>query len=127
MRRPSGRERCKSARARGTDLPEALRGAIERERGNLSKAESVLECLAISMEQDADSADRPYYPDVAHLARDLIRQSIGRLDCVVLRRLLRNRVEEISLPLRMDDIGADVARLLPPRSSVHEQEQAVPI
>jgi len=81
----------------GIPVPEALHEAIETERGNLSKAESVLGCLAISMEHEADTADRPYYPDVAQLARELIRQSINRLDSLVLqRRLLKNRVEEVS-------------------------------
>src|SRR5476649_1517324 len=34
----------------GVPVPEGLHEAIENERGNLSRAESVLGCLAISME-----------------------------------------------------------------------------
>jgi hypothetical protein len=83
----------------GVHVPEGLHEAIETERGNLSKAESVLGCLAISMEYDADSAYKPYYPDVAQLARELVRQSINGLDSLVLQqRLLRNKIKEGALP-----------------------------
>jgi hypothetical protein len=79
----------------GLPVPEGLHEAIEIERGNLAKAESVLGCLIASMEYEADSADRPYYPDVAELARDLVKQSIKGLDSLVLqRRLLRDKVRE---------------------------------
>jgi hypothetical protein len=72
-----------------------LHEAIEDERGNLSKAESVLGCLAIALEYEGDSANGPHYPDVAELARELVRQSINGLDSLVLqRRLSKNRVEE---------------------------------
>jgi hypothetical protein len=79
----------------GVPVPEGLHEAIEIERGNLSKAESVLGCMAISMEYDTDSANKPYYPDVAQLARELIRQSINGLDSLMLQqRLLRNKIKE---------------------------------
>jgi hypothetical protein len=79
----------------GVAVPEGLHEAIENERDNLSKAESVLGCLAISMEYESDSVDGPYYPDVAQLARELVRQSINGLDSLVLQqRLLRNKVKE---------------------------------
>jgi hypothetical protein len=72
-----------------------LHEAIETERDNLSTAESVLGCLAISMEYEADSVNGPYYPDVAQLARDLVRKSINGLDSVTLQqRLLRNKIKE---------------------------------
>ena len=79
----------------GVPVPEGLHEAIEIERGNLSKAESVLGCLAISMEYEADAVNGPHYPDVAQLARDLVRQSIDGLDSLVLQqRLLRNKIKE---------------------------------
>ncbi len=79
----------------GVPVPEGLHEAIENERDNLSKAESVLGCLAISMEYEADSVSGPYYPDVAQLARELVRQSINGLDSLVLQqRLLRNKIKE---------------------------------
>jgi hypothetical protein len=72
-----------------------LHEAIETERGNLSKAESVLGCLVISMDHETDGPDKPYYPDVAQLARELVRHSIDRLDSLVLQqRLLRNKIKE---------------------------------
>ena len=85
--------------AYGVRLPEALHDAIEIERGNLSQAESLLGCLAISMEYEyeTDSVDAPYYPDVARLARDLLRQSINGLDSLSLQKhLLRDKVKEES-------------------------------
>ena len=76
-------------------IPEGLHEAIETERGNLSKAESVLGCLVIAMEYDTDSLDTPYYPDVAQLAREMVRRSINDLDSLALqRKLLRNKVKE---------------------------------
>src|SRR6185312_14463880 len=41
------------AHAYGVPVPEGLHDAIETERGNLSKAESVLGCLVISMEYES--------------------------------------------------------------------------
>jgi hypothetical protein len=79
----------------GVAVPEGLHEAIEDERDNLSKAESVLGCLAISMEYESDAVSGPYYPDVAQLARELVRQAINGLDPLVLQqRLLRNKVKE---------------------------------
>lgn len=79
----------------GVPIPEALHEAIENERSNLSRAESVLGCLAISMESETDSVNGPYYPDVAQLARELVRQSINGLDSLMLQKhLLRNKIKE---------------------------------
>src|SRR3979490_1857285 len=79
----------------GVPVPEGLHEAIEIERGNLSKAESVLGCLAISMEYETDSVNGPYCPDVAQLAREMVRKSINGLDSLVLQqRLLRNKIKE---------------------------------
>ena len=76
-------------------VPAGLHEAIEIQRGHLAKAESVLGCLAISMEYETESADKPYYPDVAELARELVRQSINGLDSLVLQKhLLRNKIRE---------------------------------
>ena len=79
----------------GVPVPEGLHDAIETERDNLSKAESVLGCLAIAMEYETDSVNGPYYPHVAQLAREMVRQSINSLDSHVLeQRLLRNKIKE---------------------------------
>jgi hypothetical protein len=68
--------------------------AIERERDNLAKADSVLGCLVIAMEYGTDSAGAPYYPDVAQIARDLVQQSLRGLDVVNLQRPLRDKVKD---------------------------------
>jgi hypothetical protein len=79
----------------GLPVPEALHEAIEIQRDHLAKAESVLGCLITAMEYNTDSVNRPYYPDVAELARELVKQSINGLDSLVLQqRLLRNKVRE---------------------------------
>lgn len=94
--RRAGRTKLRPvAHAYGVPVPEGLHEAIETERGNLSKAESVLGCLVISMEYETEALDKPYYPDVAQLARELVRQSINGLDSLVLQqRLLRNKIKE---------------------------------
>jgi hypothetical protein len=100
-RSASGVRRSRDRKARpvdhvyGVPVPEGLHEAIETERGNLSKAESLLGCLVIAMEYEADAVTGPYYPDVAQLARELVKQSINSLDSIVLeQRLTRNRVKE---------------------------------
>jgi hypothetical protein len=104
-RPPRSRRRAAGgSHAYGVALPESLHEAIEAERGNLAKAESVLGCLTIAMEySDSDSTTEPYYPDVAQVARDLVRQSINALDSLTLqRRLAQDRVKEGSvLPAAM--------------------------
>ena len=83
-----------SGHAYGIALPAELHEAIEAERGNLAKAESLLGCLVTAMECESDSATAPYYPDVAQMARELVRQSINGLDSLALHKLLsRNRVK----------------------------------
>jgi len=79
----------------GVPVPEALYEAIENERSNLSRAEAVLGCLAISMESQPDPVNGPYYPEVAQLARELVRQSINGLDSLALQKLLlKDKVKE---------------------------------
>ena len=98
----------------GVPVPQALHEAIEEERGHLSTAESLLGCLAISLEHATDPGTAPYYPDVAGLARDLLRQSIDRLDSLNLqKRLTRNRVREA--------VRIGVYRAEPPRISLTPQ------
>ena len=94
-RNPGGTKAQPVEHAYGVTMPEGLHEAIETERGNLSKAESVLGCMVISMEYDTDSVNKPYYPDVAQLAREMVRRSINGLDSLTLQqRLLRNKIRE---------------------------------
>jgi len=80
---------------RSVGLSAPLQEAIEIERDNLARAESLLGCLAISMECESESATGPYYPDVAQIAREMVRRSINGLDSLALERAhLRNKVKE---------------------------------
>jgi hypothetical protein len=127
----SGSERAGRRRAatRATQppraaLPENLQEAIEAERRNLAKAESVLGCLSIALEyDDTESTRGPYYPDVAEVARDLVRHSIDGLDSLALERhLARDRVKdacELIADLRLErheaaSIGWKHCPALPP-------------
>jgi len=104
-----GRKAKMSREQYDVPVPEELTDVIEIERDNLSKADSVLGCLVTSMEYGAESADQPYYPDVAQLARDLVRKSINGLDSLVLqRRLLRNKVKETVGLVWSDRVYADM-------------------
>jgi hypothetical protein len=91
-----GRKSDPSQHVYGGPVPEGLHEAIESERDNLSKVESLLSCMVLSMEYQNAPLDGPYYPAVAQLARELVEQSINGLDPFVLRqRLLRNKIEEV--------------------------------
>ena len=109
---PGDRKEGNSNRPRQRNVaavPEGLSEIIEIERDNLSKADSVLGCLVTSMEYGAESIDQPYYPDVAQLAREVVRKSINGLDSLVLqRRLLRNKVRETGGLLRYDRAYAEM-------------------
>jgi len=77
-------------------VPKRLREAIEAERDNLCKAESLLACMVVSLEYQDDPLDGPYFPAVAQVAREVVARSIDGLDPYVLRqRLLRNKIEEV--------------------------------
>jgi hypothetical protein len=94
--RSRGRTREPSEPAPDLPVPSHLLEAIEVERDNLSKAESLLACMAVSMEYQNDPLEGPYYPALAQLARELVERSINGLDPFMLRqRLLRNKIEEV--------------------------------
>lgn len=50
---------------------------------------SLLSCIALAMDND-DGSDKvgPYYPGLIEIARDLVNESIGRLDWDQLERLV---------------------------------------
>lgn len=68
--------------------------AIETERDNLSRAESLLGCLTIAMEYGDMTHQGPYYPDVAQIAREMVRKSIGALDPINLPNPSGDKVKE---------------------------------
>jgi hypothetical protein len=95
LRRRQSRKDRASNRPSPIPIPERLSEAIEAERGNLAKANSLLGCLAISLEYGPDPVTGPYHSDVAELARDLVRKALNGLDSVSLQSLLeRNEFED---------------------------------
>jgi len=75
-------------------VPARLRPFLESERDSLEKAQSLLECIAHSMEYAEHPVLGPYYPDVARLASDLIKQRTKNLD----ELLLNGRLPQSARP-----------------------------
>jgi hypothetical protein len=73
--------------------PGNIEEAIEDERGRLMKAEAILHCVAIAMdESEGDNTRAPCYQAALSVARDLLVQSINRLDTVRVRPMLDDRL-----------------------------------
>jgi hypothetical protein len=70
-------------------IPEALQDAIEKERGNLTRAEALLGCLVTAIEYgEKDLKDAPDYGLVVKMAHELVHASIDKLDSVYLEQTL---------------------------------------
>jgi hypothetical protein len=65
-------------------VPARLRPFLESERDSLVRAQSLLECIAHSMDHADHPVFGPYYPDVARLAANLIKQRTKNLDELLL-------------------------------------------
>ena len=59
---------------------ERLLSTVYRERRTLMRADAVLRCVAVALEYDGWSADEPDYAEAIGVARNLISQSIERLE-----------------------------------------------
>lgn len=59
-----------------------LQEMIQTEIRNLCRAESVLRCVALSMDYEPLDAGSPYYPDVVEVAVDLVKRSLEDLDAL---------------------------------------------
>jgi hypothetical protein len=57
-----------------------LQDMIRAELFNLGKAESVLRCLALSMDTQPLDTESPWYPDVVEVVGDLVKRSLVDLD-----------------------------------------------
>lgn len=66
------------------DLSSTVEDAINEERRNLQKAESVLGCLVLALEYD--ESDELDYSDVARAVRSMVSAAITGLDPTSLRR-----------------------------------------
>jgi hypothetical protein len=80
-------------RSRARQLKQLLE-TVEQERANLSRVESLLECLRIAMEYESQASTGPYYPDVAQIAHELVHKSVNALDLIHLTRPERDKVQE---------------------------------
>jgi hypothetical protein len=72
-------DRSTTGRIRG-----ALREFLESERGFLSEAQSLLMCIAQSMDDSTHPSSGPYYPDVVGLASNLLGRRAADLDEMLL-------------------------------------------
>ena len=59
---------------------ERLLSTVYRERRTLMRADAVLRCVAVALEYDGWTADEPDYAEAIGVARNLISQSIERLE-----------------------------------------------
>jgi hypothetical protein len=78
----------------GIRVPRALHKAIDMQRDNLSRAQSILTCMVAAMEHEGDQLISPYFPEVTQTVRELVESSIDGLDPFVLKQRLRDKVEE---------------------------------
>ncbi|HEY4365698.1 MAG TPA: hypothetical protein VGN07_00565 [Steroidobacteraceae bacterium] len=69
-------------RAKASSTFKALEDIVEEERARLMKAHSILDCVIRAMEDEegASGNDGPYWPAVIESARDLINESIQKLE-----------------------------------------------
>jgi hypothetical protein len=80
---------------------ELVLDAVEIERGNLARAESLLTCLKIALEYGEDAGETPYFPDVAEMGVQMLRQSISALDSVNLPKAAVGKVREEAIVMRV--------------------------
>lgn len=73
-----------------------LESAIEDERTRLLKADSLLGCVQIALDSETSEVDVPvvYFPYVVGMARDLIAESLRRLDFVRLQPLVHQLIRQ---------------------------------
>ena len=95
-RTPPSSRRTRSTRPkRRVEEPEPqafgpLQEAIENERGELARAESVLGCLAFALlYSDWINENPPDYASVAEIARRILSDSVHRLDSVYVNPLIK--------------------------------------
>ena len=82
-RRPAKQEQGKpKASDQGTSIRirGRLREFLSAEQGFLLKAESLLLCIAKSMDESEHPSTGPYYPDVIELASEIIRRRPHSID-----------------------------------------------
>jgi hypothetical protein len=73
-----------SDRGSTTRIRGQLREFLSAEQGFLLRAESLLLCIAKSMDDSEHPSTGPYYPDVIELVSELLRQKADRIDELLL-------------------------------------------
>lgn len=68
------------AQASGVIRSDRLPVAVRHERRELMRADAVLRCVAVALEYDGWTSDEPDYAEAIGVARQLISQSIERLE-----------------------------------------------
>lgn len=91
--KPAGNAVLKSAQLADAQLRQVLE-AIEIERDNLSRAQSLLGCLQAALEYAQVDHKGPYYPDLVLMAASMVRKSINALDPINLPSPARDKVRE---------------------------------
>jgi hypothetical protein len=80
----------------GTRIRGRFREFLQSEQGFLLKMQSLLLCIAQSMDDSAHPSTGPYYPDVVELAAELSRRRAANIDDLLLAGRLpaAKRVED---------------------------------
>jgi hypothetical protein len=91
---PETSERGTAIRIRGQ-----LREFLDAEQGFLLKAESLLLCIAKSMDDSTHPSTGPYYPDAVELACELLRRRAANIDQLLLDGRLPHREDGVTRPI----------------------------
>jgi hypothetical protein len=90
------KESKSSVGGHGTRIRGRFREFLQSEQGFLLKMQSLLLCIAQSMDDSAHPSTGPYYPDVVELAAELSRRRASNIDDLLLAGRLpaAKRVED---------------------------------
>ena len=96
---------------------EAVENAIEDERARLMTIHSLLGCIAIAMRVEQGNPGAPHYLTLVEMARDMLDESIARLDSLA---LCSGKASTIRSPLDEASKGEPEDGLLPDKDEVRE-------
>lgn len=96
--------KSRAAHSAAASTPDLLE-AVEAERTRLMRAESLLQCLLVALDDEEVETRSPYYPHVVELACELLTRSIGQLDSLRLRPLVEQARGEKAYATAEDKAG----------------------
>jgi hypothetical protein len=111
------KNRTKARSGRSALNREALENAIEDERARLMTIHSLLGCIAIAMRVEQGNPGAPHYLTLVEMARDMLDESIARLDSLA---LCSGKPSTIRSPLDEAPKGEPEDGLLPDKDEVRE-------